>query len=414
MKRLAMIACMVAALMIGAVAPSFAAREYSPEIKEYLKNVKKQRKAEDKKEREERKADSNRRLRPYQTLDEIYAEMDTLIAEKPELFSGGTYGRSVEGRDLRWIRLHTGPGDKPQVLISGNIHAQELAGGQMVMALIRTFAEQYDQSCDIKKLADAVDVYFIPVLNPDGMAKAATQQPKYGITGFVRKNVNKVDLNRNFPYPADAPDKLKNEAGSPQKYSETHRGVTPLSEPETKALIAFIDRHQFLLSLGYHTSGGLILYAPGTYPDPFPDTELMRQIALAYQTRQFDKYKVQPGIDLYPTLGDLDDYLYHHYGILAFTVEVGKNNEDQATGVVNGTFSPIFWMYNVSRLDQEKANNVPGALAMIQYAVTVHKDPSVLQWQPPQDLWVGEPPPPTEQAMDAVKADKTHPSPVEK
>ena len=157
----------------------------------------------------------------------------------------------------------------------------------------------------------------------------------------------------------------------------------------------FIDRHDFLVSLNYHTSGGMILYCPGTYPDPKPDTELMREMALAYQKKQFDKYDVYPGIDLYPTLGALDDYLYHRYGILAFTVEVGKGNQDQAFKVVNNTFSPVFWMYNVSALEQEKANNVPGAMAMIEYALKVHQNPEQLKWEPSSERWVGEPPLPS-------------------
>jgi predicted deacylase len=372
--------------------PALAAREYSPEIKAYLKEVKQKKKKAAREEAAAKKADPERRLRPYQTLDEVYAELDKLIADHPDILSGGTYGKSVAGRDLRWVRLSTGKGGATQVLVTGNIHAQELAGGQMVMALLKTMAQGYGDDCGITAVADATDIYFIPVVNPDGMAKAAREQARYGITGFVRKNDDKVDLNRNFPYPPDGPEKLKDEAGSPKKRSETHRGPAPLSEPETAGLVRFIDGHDFVLALNYHTSGGLILYSPGTYPDPEPDTDLMREIGLAYQSRQFDQYTVEPGIDLYPTLGDLDSYLYHHYGILSFTVEVGKDNLDQALSPINGTISPIFWLYNVSYLEQEKANNLPGALAMIKYAIKVHDDPELRHWQPPASPWVGEPP----------------------
>jgi predicted deacylase len=378
-------------LLLCLARPAFSAREYSPEIKKYLKEVKEKKKQEAKQEREAKKADPFRRLRPYQTLDEIYAELDKLVAEHPDILSGGTYGKSVDGRDLRWVRLNTGKGERPEILVSGNIHAQELAGGQMVMALLHALVDEYGQDCDITRLADGADIYFIPVLNPDGMAKASEQQARYGVTGFVRKNADKVDLNRNFPYPPDGPDNLKDEAGSPKKRSQTHRGPMPLSEPETASLIRFIDQHHFLLSLNYHTSGGLILYSPGTYPEPFPDTETMREIALAYQSRQFDKYRVEPAIDLYPTLGDLDDYLYHHYGILAFTVEVGKNTQDQVLSAINGSISPIFWAYNVYRLDQEKANNVPAALEMIRTALKLCQEPELIKWQPPKEQWVGEP-----------------------
>jgi len=377
-------------LCIGAAGPAFAARKLDPEIKKYLEEVKKQRKEEAREERKAEQADPNRKLRPYQTLEEIDQHLDQVLAEHPDLFTGGTYGRSVQGRDLRWIRLSTGPGDKPEILISGNIHAHELAGGQMVIALIDYFAEKYEVSLDAKKLADSADIYFIPVINPDNMDKAARMQSKWGITNFIRKNEGGVDLNRNFPYPPDAPDRLNDSAGSPKKRSQTHRGPEPFSEPETRAFVGFVDKHDFILSLNYHTHGGMILYAPGTYPDPEPDTDLMKDMAMAYQAEQFDKYAVYPGIDLYPTIGALDDYLYHHYGILSFTVEVAKGNESQAFECFNGTVSPIFWTYNVYDLEKEKANNVPGALAMMAYAVRLYGEPGAIKWKPPEEEWVGE------------------------
>ncbi len=376
--------------------------KYDPEIKEYLEKVKERRKEEKRKEREERRADPHRRLRPYQTLEEINKELDKLLSDHAELFTGGTYGKSVEGRDLRWIRMNTGEGnDKPQMLLSANIHAQEMAAGQMVMYLLRYFAENYGCDCKATRIADSADIYFVPVMNPDQMAKAANMQSEFGITTFLRKNKRDVDLNRNFPYPEDAPDRLKYTAGAPWQWFTTYRGPEPLSEPESRAFIEFVDQNDFLLSLNYHTTGGMILYSPGTYPDPMADTELMKKMALAYQAEQFDEYDVHPAIELYPTLGALDDYLYHRYGILAFTVEVGNDANKRAWGTHNGTFSPVFWAYNVYELEQEAANNLPGALALIEYALKVHNDPEMMKWEPSEERWVGEPP------KQGVKEDAT-------
>jgi predicted deacylase len=289
--------------------------------------------------------------------------------------------------------MRRGEGPKVEVLVSGNIHAHELAGGQMVMALLHYFADNYETSLDAARLAEQLEVFFIPVMNPDRMAKAADMQSRWGVTTFLRKNEGEVDLNRNFPYPEDAPEKLKDSAGSPKPRAETYRGPEPFSEPETRAFDAFVAEHDFVLSLAYHTSGGLILYCPGTYPDPVPDTELMREIALAYQARQFQKYEVKPAIELYPTLGALDDYLYHRYGILSFTVEVGVARDmwANAASFHNGTLSPVFWAYNVYELEREKANNVPGALAMMEWAIKVAENPDWRQWRPAPEKWVGEP-----------------------
>ena len=378
-------------MILAPVSQSFAAKQYAPEIKEYVKKVAKQRKSQEKLELEEKFDDEYRKARPYQTLAEINKQLDDIIAKNPDIFSGGVYGKSVNGNDLRWVRMNTGPGDKVEILISGNIHAHELAAGQMVLAILQHFADKYGKDLEVTRLVENADIYFIPILNPDNMDKAVKMQAKYGITTFIRKNVNKVDLNRNFPYPEKAVEMVKDSAGSPKKISQTYRGPKPFSEPEVKYLIDFVDKHDFLLSLNYHTTGGLLLYVPGTYPDPEPDTELMKEMAQAYQDEQFDKYSVQPAIDLYPTLGAMDDYLYHRYGMLSFTVEIGTNGMKRGLVIRNGTFSPIFWTYNVYYLEREKANNVPGALVMIGQTIKIYEDKSVLKWEPEDTLWVGEP-----------------------
>jgi len=209
-KKVSIAVLLSFSLLMGTSSTGIAAGKHSPEIRKYLKEAKKRRKLEGKKIRKRRRADPYKRIRPYQTLEEIYRELDRILAKHPKLFTGGVYGKSVKGKDLRWIKLSTGPGDKPEVLISANIHAQELGAGQMAMAILRHFADNYGKDCNVTRLADAVDIYFVPVMNPDGLAKTVRKQTKYGFTSFIRKNANKVDLNRNFPYPPDGPSKLKN------------------------------------------------------------------------------------------------------------------------------------------------------------------------------------------------------------
>ena len=377
-------------LGIGLVPEKSSAR-LDPEIKKYQKELKKKRKEEKKKERQARRKDKNRRLRPYHTLEELYAQMDELAQKYPELVEIQVYGKSVEGRELRAVKISTGAGNKPEILFSANIHAQELAGAEFCMALLKKLLENYGSDCYITYLLDNTDVYVIPVLNPDGNYKASRMQAKYGITGFIRKNKNKIDLNRNFPYPPDAPDRLKDSAGSKHKWMPTYRGPKPLSEPESKALIKFIEKHNFIISMNYHTTGGMIMYPPGTFPDRTPDDELFEKMAKEYQALQFDKYKVHPEIDLYPTIGALDDYIYHRYGILPLTIEIGKRATQRALIPRNHTISPIFWTYNVYYLEREIANLMPGALNLIKWAIKLHQNPQMIKWKPPKEKWYGEP-----------------------
>ncbi len=392
MSRSLLVLVLAVGVCIGPLA-GLAKDKYDEDIVEFQKELKRQREEEKKQERKERRADPQRRLRPYQTLEEINDELDNLAEEHADIMSIAEYGRSLEDRPLRAVRIFTGGGPKPEILYSGNIHAQELAAGQICMGIIRELVGGYGEDCRVTRLVDGADIYVIPVLNPDNMEKASRIQSKYGIVGFVRKNKNKVDLNRNFPYPPEAPDRLKDSAGSPKRHSGTHRGAEPFSEPETRYFDEFVAKHDFIISMNYHTSGGLIMYPPGTFPEEeVPDEELMREMCLEYQVLQFDPYEVHREFHLYPTLGSMNEYLYHHYGILALIVEVGNDMQKKALIPRNGSMSPVFWMYNVYYLDREIANNVPGAINLIDWAIRLHEDPSMIKWEQPEDIWFGEPP----------------------
>jgi len=381
-KRRCLISVLAAALLLGG-GPASAKRQ-DPEVKKYMQGVKKQEKARAREEAKKDRQDPNRKLRPYLTLDEIYAEMDKTAAAHPGAVSVEEIGKSQEGRPLRVIRFSAGSAGKAEALYLGNIHAQELAGGMVCVALIRYLAEHLGQDCYVDNLLKDADIFVMPVENPDRMVKAVAEQSRYGLTGFIRKNADQVDLNRNFPYPPDAPTRLKASAGSHRKISTAYRGPEPLSEPETRAVLDFIGRHHFVVVHSYHTSGGLIMYPPGTYPARTADDALFQQLAQGYRDLQFDEYKVEPEIDLYPTIGALDDYLYHHYGILATTVEVGKKAQ-------LFHLPTIFWLYNVYELDREIANNLMPALSLTEWAIKVHQNPEMLKWQPPQEKWVAEP-----------------------
>jgi len=384
-------------MVIGAVmvcaallSPGAAGAKLDPGIKKYQKEVKKKEQEKQKAERDVRRSDPNRRLRPYHTLEELYAQMDQLAKDYPQLVTAEVYGKSAEGRELRAMKISFGPGDKARILFSGNIHAQELSGAEFCMALSKKLLAGYGKDLEVTALLNAAEVWVIPSLNPDGNFKASRRQAKIGATGFVRKNKNRIDLNRNFPYPPDAPKRLNDSAGSDQKWMTSYRGKEPLSEPETKAIADFIAKHKFDVSQNYHTTGGMIMFTPGTFPDKTPDNELYEKIANQYRELQFDKYKVIPEIDLYPTIGAMDDYIYHKYGVLAFSIEIGKRAGKRMWIARNGTFSPVFWAYNVFYLETENQNLMPGALNMIKWAIEVHQHPELLKWKP-EAPWYGEP-----------------------
>jgi protein MpaA len=126
-------------------------------------------------------------------------------------------GYSVEGRPIFAERYGT-PGGR-RVLVIGVIHGDEDDGIAIVEELRR------------RPIPDGVELWLVESMNPDGVANQ------------VRHNGNGVDLNRNFPYkwgPIGVP-------GDSQ-----YAGTGPASEPETQAMVNFMDQLQPDITTWYH------------------------------------------------------------------------------------------------------------------------------------------------------------------
>jgi protein MpaA len=118
-------------------------------------------------------------------------------------------GRSAEGREIHCKVYGTGP---DVLMVIATIHGNEAAGTPLVAA----FGEWL--SAHPAELAGR-QVVIIPVANPDGMAAK------------VRFNPRGIDLNRNFP------------AGNWQAGDVKLHGETPLSEPESRAVLQAMMRY---------------------------------------------------------------------------------------------------------------------------------------------------------------------------
>jgi murein peptide amidase A len=126
-------------------------------------------------------------------------------------------GTSVLGRDI--VAYHLGEPRRPRartVVLLAAMHGDEAAPSQILRALV-------DGPPVI-----GLDLWVVPTYNPDGVAAG------------TRKNARGVDLNRNFPNDWVDLD------GSYES------GSGPGSEPETKAMMAFLDRVDPAAILSFH------------------------------------------------------------------------------------------------------------------------------------------------------------------
>ena len=109
------------------------------------------------------------RLNDY---EELYVLMDRLVAEWPGLLSMEVIGHSVESREMRVYTLNNaenGPDTaKPAFWLDGNVHGNEVQGGEGVAYLAWYLLENYGSNERVTELVDGSAFYLLPMQNPDG------------------------------------------------------------------------------------------------------------------------------------------------------------------------------------------------------------------------------------------------------
>ncbi|MGH8004816.1 MAG: M14 family zinc carboxypeptidase, partial [Limisphaerales bacterium] len=269
----------------------------------------------------------------YHTYAEVKAFLDSIVAARPDLVSPVfSIGQSLEGREIWGVKLSNlpnGSDGRPEVLYTALTHAREPASMEVLLYTIQYLLQNYGGDSFITGLLDTRDLYFIPVVNPDGYVYNQATNPSGG--GFWRKNRRTnaggsfgVDLNRNFGYLWG----LDDFGSSPTSTSEAYRGTAPFSEPETQRLRDFILSRNFKIEIDYHTYSNLWLFPWGYGTEPAEDYWLYR--ALADSAVKHNGYVPGPGWQLYLTNGTSIDWSYSanpSNRIYSFTPEVGGPND---------------------------------------------------------------------------------------
>jgi len=105
---------------------------------------------------------------------ELLAHFDRVEAAFPALVRHEVIGQSVESRELRVYTLNasrTGKdAEKPAMWIDGNVHGNEVQGGEAALYALWYLCENYGSNPEITKLVDNCAFYVLPAQNPDGRA----------------------------------------------------------------------------------------------------------------------------------------------------------------------------------------------------------------------------------------------------
>ncbi|GGM04741.1 M14 family metallopeptidase [Micromonospora yangpuensis] len=321
-------------------------------------------------------------FRSYSEPGGIRDEITATAARYPKLTKVETIGRSVQGKPILALKVTKdaqtlADGARPSVLYAGTQHAREWITPEMNRRLMHHVLDNYGKNQEITRLVNTTELWFLPVLNPDGYDHTFTPGNR-----LWRKNlrdndgdgqitsVDGVDLNRNFDYKWG----YDNEGSSPDPASETYRGPSPNSEPETKALDRFFKRVGFEFLVNYHSAAQLLLYGVGwQVATPTPDDVIYEAMVGDDANPAVPGYDPDLSAELYTTNGDTDSYATVKYGTLGFTPEMStctaaaeSDPDDQWRP--EDCVSEFIFPDDEKLIAAEVAKNLPFALAVAKSA----------------------------------------------
>lgn len=247
----------------------------------------------------------------------ITTEVYDLKKNYPELVKVITIGKTIRGRNI--LALEIGHSKKTIACI-GAIHAGE-SGPELIIGAAKILLKEH------RDIFDKIGIIAVPAVNMD-----ERQNEVDGVPWYLRENSNSVDLNRNFPtdwqqigydYGLDTSD----------PNSTTYRGPEPASEPETKALIAFLKSHSPAVLLSYHGMAcitGKCLCATKAALNDEDYMQKCRKVYDAYWQGYSDEQADKNPIDrlkFMVSTGSLPIWCYRELGIPAFDIESHRSNE---------------------------------------------------------------------------------------
>ncbi|ELW48043.1 Carboxypeptidase A2 [Tupaia chinensis] len=294
---------------------------------------------------------------------QISQEMENLVAEYPSLVSQVNIGSSFENRPMNVLKFSTGGdkpaiwldagiharewvtqatalwtagahavghshvshshcctcfgqfstgGDKPAIWLDAGIHAREWVTQATALWTANKIASDYGKDPSITSLLDTMDIFLLPVTNPDGYVFSQTKNRMWRKT---RSKVSGslcvgVDPNRNWDAGFGGP------GASKQPCSDSYHGPSANSEVEVKSIVDFIKSHGKVKAfITIHSYSQLLMFPYGytcSKPDNFDElNEVAQKAAKSVASLHGTQYKVGPICSvIYQASGGSIDWAY--------------------------------------------------------------------------------------------------------
>ena len=259
----------------------------------------------------------------YRNLSQTYSDLSTLASTYPSLTDVRSIGNSIQGQQIRVLKISQNPSvddaSKGDVVFVALHHAREWITVETALYVADELLGRYATDPQLQADMNALQIWIIPVLNPDGYDHTLTDR-------LWRKNRRNngdgtygVDLNRNWGYQWGL-----SSGSSGTTSDETYRGTAPFSEPETDRMRAFIQGLDNLKCLVTFHSYSELYLRPWSYTtaDP-PGESTLKSIAQRNINRIAGVHgHVYSENIWYTCSGETTDYLWGQMRVAAFTPEL--------------------------------------------------------------------------------------------
>ncbi|KAG8432748.1 hypothetical protein GDO86_017115 [Hymenochirus boettgeri] len=265
----------------------------------------------------------------YHPINEIYDWMDSLANDHSDILTQYTLGLTSESRPMQYLKISQSSGNQKKIVwIDCGIHAREWIAPAFCQWFVKEIVQNYQHDYKTRKILQNLDLYVLPVLNVDGYIYSWTTERLW------RKNRSQygngtcygVDLNRNYNASWCTLRSSRNCS------SNFFCGSSPVSEPETKAVVDFVEsrKSDIVCFLSIHSYSQLVLSAYGyssELPRNYNETFKVAQMAaMAMKNIHGTNYRAgQFSRILYEASGTSQDWA-HGLGIdFSYTLELRDN-----------------------------------------------------------------------------------------
>ena len=245
--------------------------------------------------------DTKSRYHSYDEVVSLYKDFSIQYSSKAKLIE---YGKSAKGNTLFALKVSDNvelDEDEPKILITSATHGDELITVEVQLALVGELLGQSINDSRLQKMIDQYQIYFIPVVNPDGFSKRS-------------RYAGGVDPNRQYPWP-----------NNPNK-------VTKVAC--IKHLIEFYHFHDFKGSMDIHASGQMIMFPWAFTRKIINQSDYDHMDALTTELAQRNGYKHGPiSKVIYTAKGSSADYFYWKNGGVALAAELSTSKYPSASRI---------------------------------------------------------------------------------